>query len=87
MASSGARRLARELYYCGCPMPRAELARRCGVDHWSQATLDEAISSGEQAGLLKTLPLGWVAPSPGFAVGTRRGHMHFLSGANRRQGA
>jgi hypothetical protein len=62
MVDSAAHRLARELNAYGCPAPRSELARRCGVDHWSKATLDEAIAAGERSGLLRTLPLGWVAP-------------------------
>lgn len=62
MVDSAARRLARELNAFGCPAPRAELARRCGVDHWSKATLDEAVAAGERSGLLKALPMGWVAP-------------------------
>ena len=62
MVDSAARRLARELNAYGCPVPRSELARLCGVDHWSKATLDEAIAAGERGGLLRILPLGWVAP-------------------------
>jgi hypothetical protein len=62
MVDSAARRLARELNAYGCPAPRSELARRCGVDHWSKATLDEAVAAGERSGLLRALPMGWVAP-------------------------
>jgi hypothetical protein len=62
VVDSAARRLARELYAIGCPAPRPELARRCGVDHWSQATFDEAIAAGERVGLMRSLPMGWVAP-------------------------
>ena len=81
MVDSAARRLARELYAYGCPAPRAELTRRCGVDHWSQATLDEAIAAAERFGLIKVLPLGWVAPVSGVAVPRRptdsiRRHVH-----------
>ena len=62
MVDSAARRLARELNAYGCPAPRLELARRCGVDHWSKATLDEAVAAGDRSGLLKAMPMGWVAP-------------------------
>jgi hypothetical protein len=62
MVDSAGRRLAQELYTFGCPAPRSELARRCGVDHWSQATLDEAVSAAERDGLVRSLPLGWIAP-------------------------
>jgi hypothetical protein len=62
MVDSAARRLARELYAVGCPAPRSELARRCGVDHWSKAVLDEAIAAGERSGLIRSLPMGLVAP-------------------------
>lgn len=74
MVDSAARRLARELNAYGCPAPRSELAQRCGVDHWSRATLDEAIRAGERAGLLRILPMGWVAPAaPLGAMNRRRG--------------
>lgn len=66
MVNSAARRLAQELYAYGCPAPRRELARRCGVDHWSQATLDEAISAAERFGLIREMPMGWVAPVNDF---------------------
>lgn len=71
MVDSAARRLARELYNIGCPVPRTELARRCYVDHWSQASLDEAISAAERFGLIRVLPLGWVAPVNGLMVSRR----------------
>ena len=63
MVDSAAHRLARELNAFGCPASRSELARRAGVDHWSQATLDEAVAEGERSGLLRALPMGWVAPA------------------------
>ena len=72
MVDSAARRLARELNAYGCPAPRSELARRCGVDHWSRATLDEAVAAGERAGLLKALPMGWVAPVDHLGTSARR---------------
>lgn len=53
------RRLVRELLALG-PMPKEKLATVSGVAHWSEGTLDEALSAGEQAGLLRRLPLGWV---------------------------
>jgi len=53
------RRLVRELSALG-PMPREKLAMVSGVVHWSDGTLDEALSAGERAGLLRRLPLGWV---------------------------
>lgn len=68
---SAARRLALELNASGCPAPRAELARRCHVDHWSQATLDEAVTAAERAGLIRALPMGWVAPVGFLGVGDR----------------
>ena len=71
MVDSAALRLAHELYNYGCPAPRSELARRCGVDHWSKATLDEAVAAGERSGLLRSLPMGWVAPVEPLG-GTRR---------------
>lgn len=71
MVAGAGHRLARELYALGCPAPRTELARRCGVDHWSQATLDEAIQAGERDGLLRALPMGWVAPVRSFGFATR----------------
>ena len=71
MVDSAGRRLAQELYTYGCPAPRAELARRCGVDHWSQATLDEAVSSAERDGLVRRLPLGWIAPVNSFGAAHR----------------
>ncbi|HWE59588.1 MAG TPA: hypothetical protein VG228_07830 [Solirubrobacteraceae bacterium] len=74
MVDSAARRLARELNAYGCPAPRSELARRCGVEHWSKTTLDEAAAAAERAGLLRSLPLGWVAPADP------------LGGTNRRRG-
>jgi hypothetical protein len=73
MVDSAARRLARELNTFGCPAPRSELARRAGVDHWSKATLDEAVAAGERSGLLRSLPMGWVAPvGPLGSAATRR---------------
>jgi len=73
MVDSAARRLARELNTYGCPAPRTELARRAGVDHWSKATLDEAVAAGDRSGLLRALPMGWVAPAEplGAASGRR----------------
>lgn len=70
---SAGRRLAHELNTYGCPAPRSELARRCGVDHWSKATLDEAVAAAERAGLLRALPMGWVAPAQALgSPGSRR---------------
>ncbi len=63
MVDSAARCLARELNTDGYPASRSELARRAGVDHWSEATLDEAIVAAERSGLLRSLPMGWVAPA------------------------
>jgi len=71
MVVSAGRRLARELYVYGCPAPRTELARRCGVDHWSQATLDEAVSAAERDGLIRKLPMGWIAPVNSLGSGRR----------------
>lgn len=77
MVISAGHCLAHELNAHGCPAPRTELARRCGVDHWSQATLDEAIDAAARDGLVRTLPLGWVAPvgwygpTPGSAHAAR----------------
>ncbi len=75
MVDSAARRLARELNAYGCPAPRSELARRCGVEHWSKATLDEAVAAGERAGLLRPLPMGWVAPADPLGSTNRRRRM------------
>ncbi|MGH2843966.1 MAG: hypothetical protein ACRDKL_10330 [Solirubrobacteraceae bacterium] len=72
MVDSAARRLASELNAFGCPIHRAELARRCGVEHWSRATLDEAVAAGERSGLLKALALGWVAPVDHLGAGASR---------------
>src|SRR5579875_1854384 len=71
MVDSAGRRLAQELYTFGCPAPRTELARRCGVDHWSQATLDEAVAAAERDGLVRRLPLGWIAPANSLGVARR----------------
>lgn len=71
MVDSAGRRLAHELNTYGCPAPRSELARRCGVDHWSKATLDEAVAAAEREGLLKSLPMGWVAPADALGGATR----------------
>lgn len=71
MVDSAGRRLARELYSYGCPAPRSELARRCGVDHWSQATLDEAVRAAERDGLIRALPMGWLAPVNSLGAGRR----------------
>lgn len=72
MLDGAARRLARLLDAYGCPMPRAELALLAGVEHWSMANLDEAIAVAERRGLLKALPLGWVAPAPHLGARERR---------------
>lgn len=72
MVDSAARRLARELNAFGCPAPRSELARRAGVDHWSKATLDEAVAAGERSGLFRSMPMGWVAPAGPLANATNR---------------
>jgi hypothetical protein len=72
MVDSAAHRLARELNAFGCPIPRSELARRAGVDHWSKATLDEAIAAGERGGLLRSMPMGWVAPAEPLGGATSR---------------
>ncbi len=71
MLLSAGHRLAHELWSLGCPAPRAEIAQRCGVDHWSEATLDEAVVAAEREGLLHRLPLGWLAPAQ--ALGTDLG--------------
>ncbi|MGH2836584.1 MAG: hypothetical protein ACRDKD_10245 [Solirubrobacteraceae bacterium] len=72
MVDSAARRLARELNTYGCPAPRSKLARRAGVDHWSKATLDEAVAAGERIGLFRSLPMGWVAPAEPLGSVTNR---------------
>jgi len=71
MVDSAGRRLASELYTYGCPAPRTELARRCGVDHWSQASLDEAVQAAERDGLIRSLPMGWIAPVNSFGAAPR----------------
>ena len=71
MIVSAGHRLAHELGHLGCPAPQTEIARRCGVDHWSQASLDEAVTAAEREGLLHRLPLGWLAPAQ--ALGTDAG--------------
>lgn len=61
MVSASAHALARELTAWGCPMRVRDLAEHCHVSHWSAATLDEAIDRAEREGLLRRLPLGWLA--------------------------
>lgn len=57
------RRLQRRLLAIG-PMPKQQLARECGAEHWREGTLEEAICEGERQGLLRRLPLGWVEATP-----------------------
>lgn len=66
MVSASAHALARELAAWGCPMRVRDLAEHCHASQWSAATLDEAIDQAEREGLLRRLPLGWLA-GPGSA--------------------
>jgi hypothetical protein len=92
MITSAGHLLAHELGRLGCPAPRAEIARRCGVDHWSESSLEEAVLAAEREGLLHRLPLGWLAPAQALGTGVepRLGQRHrtrSLAGRQRSGGA